>query len=320
MPMKLTRRDVLAISAGAALAGGCGREKPLAPSLVSIVRAPAYDQSLYETLRRVLEEHQLDVRGRRVVIKPNLVEFEAGSSINTHPMVVHAVLEAVRSMGAAEVRIAEGPAQRRGTLDLADAAGYFETIPGFESLFVDLNLDNVSRVSLKRRLSSLGDLYLPNTVLGSDVLISVAKMKTHRWAGVTLSMKNLFGTVPGGVYGWPKNILHWAGIPGCIVDLHSVFPQQFAIVDGILGMEGDGPIHGTPKRMNLLVAGADSAAVDATCCRIMGLDPMRIDHLRLAARNKRLRVDEKAIRQIGARIADVRASFAPSPNFAGTSL
>jgi uncharacterized protein (DUF362 family) len=273
------------------------------------VHAPAYDQSLYETLRRVLEEHKLNVRGRKVVIKPNLVEFETGSAINTHPIVVHALFEAVRSMDAAEVRIAEGPALRRGTLDLADAAGYFQTIPRFESVFVDLNLDDVSRVRLKRHVSSLEDLYLPNTVLGCDLLISLAKLKTHRWAGVTLSMKNLFGIVPGGVYGWPKNILHWAGIHESVVDLHSVFPNQFAIVDGIVGMEGEGPLHGVPKRMNLLVAGSDSAAVDATCCRIMGIDPLRIDYLRLAARDPHRLVGENFIRQIGAQIAEVRAHF-----------
>jgi len=234
--------------------------------------------------------------------------------------VVHAVLEAVRSMDAAEVRIAEGPAQRRGTLDLADAAGYFQTVPRFESVFLDLNLDDVTRVRLKRPFSSLTDLYLPNTVLGCDLLISLAKLKTHRWAGVTLSMKNLFGTVPGGVYGWPKNILHWAGIHECAADLHSVFPKQFAIVDGIVGMEGDGPIQGVPKTRNVMVAGADSAAVDATCCRIMGIDPFRIDHLRLAARNGKSRIDEKTIRQIGVPIAEVRGNFELPPTQSGLRL
>ena len=107
----------------------------------------------------------------------------------------------------------------------------------------------------------------------------MAKMKTHHWTGATLSMKNLFGTVPSGVYGWPKNVLHWAGIEECIADLHAAFPRQFAIVDGIVGMEGNGPIQGVPKRVGVLVAGSDPVSVDATCCRIMGLDPMQIGYL-----------------------------------------
>ena len=101
-------------------------------------------------------------------------------------------------MGAASVRIAEGPGHRRNTLDLADAAGYFRIVPKFEEIFTDLNIDDVSHVHLPRQVSRIGKLYLPNTALGADLLVSMPKMKTHHWAGATLSMKNLFGTVPGG--------------------------------------------------------------------------------------------------------------------------
>jgi uncharacterized protein (DUF362 family) len=132
-------------------------------------------------------------------------------------------------------------------------------------------------------------------------------MKTHHWAGATLSMKNLFGVVPGGVYGWPKNVLHWAGIPQSIVDLHHAFPRQFALVDGIVGMEGNGPIQGRPKHCGVLVAGHDPVAVDATCCRIMGIDPNKIDYLTLAASPERLA--ESNIRQSGEPIAAVATRF-----------
>ena len=79
---------------------------------VSIVRG-AYNQSLYETVRRLLVDHRVDVKGKRVVVKPNLVEFDPGTTINTHPMLVHASLEAFRALGAADVRIAEGPGHRQ---------------------------------------------------------------------------------------------------------------------------------------------------------------------------------------------------------------
>ena len=108
-------------------------------------------------------------------------------------------------------------------------------------------------------------------------------MKTHHWAGATLSMKNLFGVVSGGVYGWPKNILHWAGIPACVADLYRALPRHFALVDGIVGMQGNGPIQGTPKHAGVVVAGRDLAAVDATCCQVMCIDPRRIEYLKLAA-------------------------------------
>ena len=279
-----------------------------APATVTIVRAAAYDQSLYATVRRVLEAHRLNVRGRSVVLKPNLVEFEPGSSINTNPLLVHAAFEAFRGMGAASVRIAEGPGHRRDTLDLADAAGYFKIVPGFEDNFVDLNVDDASRVYPRRQFSRLEKFYLPNTVLGADLLVSMAKMKTHHWTGATLSMKNLFGVVPSGIYGWPKNVLHWAGINECIADLHAAFPHQFAMVDGIIGMQGNGPIQGTAKNAGVLVAGSDPIAVDATCCRVMHIDPLRVGYLRIAAGTDD-RLDARNIIQAGEPIETVATPF-----------
>lgn len=315
----MTRRSWMAGSAGAVLWAGCGQHKALAPAPVSIVRAPAYDQRLYDTVRRVVAEHRLDVRGRRVLLKPNLVEFEPGSSINTHPLLVHAAYEAFRALGASEVRIAEGPGHRRNTLDLADAAGYFKIVPRFEDVFTDLNLDDVTRVRPHRQFSRLEKFYLPNAALRADLLVSMPKMKTHHWAGATLSMKNLFGVVPGGVYGWPKNALHWAGIHESIADLNRIFPRKFAIVDGIIGMEGNGPIQGTPKSAGVLVAGRDVRAVDATCCRIMRIDPLQIGYLRLGA-DEEAPLSEGDVRQIGERIAGVATPFALVPEFQGIRL
>jgi uncharacterized protein (DUF362 family) len=320
MKHELTRREFVAATAGTAFLAGCGRQAPVAKSVVSITRAPGYDQRLYATVREIVAQHGLDVRGRNVVLKPNLVEFEPTSTINTHPMLVHAVYEAFRALGAASIRIAEGPGHRRNTLDMADAAGYFHTVPGFEESFTDLNLDDVAQVHRERQFSNLGKLYLPNTVLGADLLVSIPKMKTHHWTAATLSMKNLFGVVPGGVYGWPKNVLHWAGIHECIADLHALFPRQFAIVDGIVGMEGNGPIQGVPKSAGVLVAGTDPVAVDATCCRIMRIDPRRINYLRLASNGIGGHMAEAHIRQIGASVAQVATKFELPPDFKGGRL
>ena len=271
------------------------------------MRAPDYGPGLHDQLRRLLAEHRLNVRGKRVLLKPNLVEFDPDTPIHTHPLLVHAALEAFRAMGA-EVMIGEGPGHCRNTLDMADAAGYFETIPRFETLFTDLNLDRVTPVRLAGRRSRLDSLYLAQSAMACDLIVSMPKMKTHHWAGVTLSMKNLFGVVSGGVYGWPKNILHWAGISACVADLYHTLPSQFAIVDGVVGMEGNGPIQGTAKHAGVIVAGADLAAVDATCCQIMAIDPRCIEYLKLAMGS----VDKLvgSIQQIGEPVASMRQPFA----------
>jgi uncharacterized protein (DUF362 family) len=132
-------------------------------------------------------------------------------------------------------------------------------------------------------------------------------MKTHHWAGATLSMKNLFGVVPGGVYGWPKNVLHWAGIDESIADLHSLFPRQFCIVDGIVGMQGNGPILGSPKHSGVIVAGDDPVSVDATCCRVMGIDPLKVKYIQLAGKHNAW--SPRDVRQIGESVRSVATPF-----------
>lgn len=285
---------------------------------VSIVRAASYSAGLVDIVKRILIEHRVAIAGKNVVLKPNLVEFSATAPINTNPLFVASVMTAFQSLGAATVRIAEGPGHRRMTLDMADSAGYFQSVSGFESLFTDLNLDDVTRVPLSRPSSKLTELYLPNTVLGCDLLVSLPKMKTHHWVGATLSMKNLFGVVPGGVYGWPKNVLHWAGINESIADIHTLFPKQFCLVDGIQGMEGNGPILGSSKHVGVIVAGAHPPSVDATCCRIMKIDPEKIGYLQLAAQKSGWTSQD--IHQVAENVASVATPFNLISDFAGLRL
>ena len=141
-----------------------------------------------------------------------------------------------------------------------------------------------------------------------DWIVSLAKLKTHHWAGATLAMKNLFGLMPGSYYGWPKNVLHYAGLQESILDINATVRPQFAIVDGIVGMEGDGPIIGTAKTAGVLVVGTNLPAVDATAARVMGIDPARIRYLAEAA-GWLGPIAEEAIHQVGETLAGVRTPF-----------
>jgi len=83
---------------------------------------------------------------------------------------------------------------------------------------------------------------------------------------------------------WPKNILHWKGIQESILDLCATVPIHFVIADGIVAMEGNGPLNGTPRPMGKIVLADDPVAADATCARLMGFEPDRIVHIREGSR------------------------------------
>ena len=192
--------------------------------------------------------------------------------INTNPLVIAGAIELCRREGAAEVLVAEGPGHCRNVEHLVCASGLGDVLRHFNVTLVDLNHDEPVKLLNLGRLMKLDYLFLAQTVVTADVLISLPKLKTHHWAGATLSLKNLFGTLPGACYGWPKNELHWRGVENSIVDIGLTRTPDLAIVDGIIGMEGDGPLNGTPKPLGALIMGADPLAVDATCCRLMKLD------------------------------------------------
>ena len=284
------------------------------PSSVVIRRAANYEQDLASLIYESLCAFDLPVKGKTVLLKPNLVGLDPLGVMNTHPAVIAATRECFLRLGASQVFIGDGPAMDRDTEAIVESVRLRDFTGPLASTFVDLNVDDVQRVTLKTHASRLKELYLPKTALGVDFLVSMPKLKTHHWAGVTLSLKNMFGIVPGSCYGWPKNVLHWAGIDRAILDVNAAARPDFAIVDGIVGMEGNGPIQGTPKASGVLVFGSDPVAVDATCCRVMGLMPERVKHLAQAG-TLLGHVKGDKIQQLGETIASVRTSFAVLPTF-----
>ena len=243
------------------------------PSRVAIRRASHYEDDLAALISETLLEFKLPIQGKTVLLKPNFVEADAKGVINTHPAVVGAARESFLRLGAQKVIIAEGPGHERDTEGLVEVIALKDYVGPLSNTFVDLNVDDIQLVPTRTRASKLKELYLPETLLNSDFVVSMPKLKTHHWAGVTLSLKNMFGVLPGNCYGWPKNLLHWAGLTRSILDINSTVRPDFAIVDGIVGMEGNGPIQGTPKSGGIIVLGDDPVAVDATCTRIMALVP-----------------------------------------------
>ncbi len=290
--MKLDRRTFLTASlgvvAGASTTALLNRPKYHVTrrqprSRVAILEAESYSHNLENILHSGFELFHLDLRGKTVLLKPNLVDYIPGNHINTHPLLVAAAVECFRRLGAKNVLVGEGPGHQRDTELVLLESGFSEELRHLKAHFVDLNRDELIMTPLLATYTGMKHLWLPRTVLEADFVVSMPKVKTHHWSGVTLSMKNIFGVVPGAKYGWPKNILHWKGIQESILDICATVPVHFVIADAIVAMEGNGPLNGHPRPLNRIVLADDPVAADATCARLMGLDPTRITHIRIGA-------------------------------------
>lgn len=284
-PQRVDRRTLL-VATGTAVAGLVGYSQlrqPQAP--VFIAANQTYEGPLEQTIRDGLLAtgfQPTDIKGKKVLLKPNLVEpTRSAPHMTTHPRVVRAAAEVFRRWDA-HVSVGEAPGHVRDTEMAVYESGLAEILDADKIPFADLNYEETGWVLNLGKNSKLAGFHFPKSVLEADLVVSMPKMKTHHWVGLTISLKNMYGILPGVKYGWPKNVLHHAGIPETVADINLSLKKMIAIVDGIVCMEGDGPIMGSPKSMGLIVVGTQPAAVDATCARLMGLEPRQVNYLQLA--------------------------------------
>jgi uncharacterized protein (DUF362 family) len=256
-----------------------------APSIVALGECSNYKEDLLANLRGLWDQAEMpDVQGKRVLIKPNLVDYLENHPVTTAPEMVGAVADLLFELGAKEVTIGDGSAFRRETWPIAEANGLAAVLAARGLKFIDLNYDDPQPVPVRDKwLQRSPEFWLPRHVLNSDFIISLPKLKTHHWAGVSLSLKNILGVVPGARYGWPKNIIHVNGIPQTIIGIYKILPPVITVIDGIIGMEGDGPLFGSPVSHGLLAVGRDPVSVDVTCAQLMGFPLESVPHLKLAA-------------------------------------
>lgn len=287
---------------------------PPGDAAVAVLSAPSYDVDLEGVVHEGLRAVGADVRGARVLLKPNMVEYDPGAVINTDPRLVAGAIAALRRLGAADVVVAEGPGHRRDTGYVVEASGLAAATRDAGATFVDLNVARAAEVPLSTRYTELGTLWLPTAVTSADVVVSMPKVKTHHWAGVTLSLKNCFGCLPGRVYGWPKNILHWQGIDASILDIAAAVRPDLVIADGIVGMQGDGPISGTPMHLGAVVVADDPVAADVIVTRMMGFDPTAVPYLMEAGRFLG-QADEARIHAVAEDASSLEVAFEPPPGF-----
>jgi len=251
-------------------------------SCVAILHVDQYSDKLDGLIYEGVRLFNLNVRGKSVLLKPNIVEFIPGRPVNTDTQLIGAAAEAFLRLDAASVTVGEGPGHHRDTELLLYETALADHLAHRKVAFVDLNRDEVIKTRLQAQYSGLDYLWLPRTVLSSDFVVSMPKVKTHHWTGVTLSMKNMFGIVPGSRYGWPKNVLHWAGIDECVLDICATVRPHLVIADAIVGMEGDGPLNGTAKELHTILLSDDPVAADFILARLLGVEPNAVKHIQEA--------------------------------------
>ena len=248
-------------------------------------------------------------KGDTVIIKPNVVSTNPPeAAVNTDTRVCQAIADMVKEKGARPI-IAESSGVGIDTDKSLEAAGYFKLREqGYEVINLKAKGTELVKVPVPKG-KSLKEVELPKIVVEAKAIIDVPKMKCHDQTLVTLSLKNMKGILPDV---WKRKLHTTFGIMQGVADLHTVMKPALCVVDGILAMEGLGPVYGDPLEMDLVIAGKDPVAVDAVTSEIMGYEPVDYSIVHVAALTGVGVDDLKQIEVIGEPIAKVKRRFKTS--------
>lgn len=260
-----------------------------------------------ESLKLCGGKDALDVEGKKVLLKPNILsDSDVARAVTTHPEFVRAAIHLMKELGAAEIYVGDSPGFQKpgfkgkkcgvGAVCEEEGVNWYDFAKG----------STVLRCPEGKMVSQFQVSDIVNKI---DVIISLPKLKTHQLMYFTGAIKNLFGILPG----LTKSPYHMM-FPGrnsfaqMIVDLHSALKPSFAFMDGIISMEGPGPGSGYPKDTGVILASPNLLALDITACRIIGYDPDIIP-INRAAIDREIWLESTADpKVVGLEIADVKVS------------
>jgi len=246
----------------------------------------------------MIEAYEAVFEEKPVLIKPNYINAShPATGITTDSRIIEGVVKFLKQHGVEDIIIGEGS----GFADTFEAyriAGVDALAKKWNVKLVDLNKDDFIPVRSSSPLAN--KVKIAKTALESTI-ISVPKLKPHRQAGVTLSIKNMIGAVT------PKGSLHFH-LNRNIADLASIIKPSIAVVDGIVACEGH-ETSGNPVEMNLVIAGKDPVAVDAVGAAVMGIPPADVKYLLLAEKKGLGTSDLNQIEIVGEPIERVRKKF-----------
>lgn len=273
---------------------------------VSVLRCNSYDPS---SLDRILAQGaeaaaMPDVRGARILVKPNILTgVDSSRAVTTHPAFVAAVVRLLKKKGASSILAGDSPAWQSGT-QVGKKCGIKDAVEAEGGIWADFSAGREAPCPQGKLVSTFT---IAEPFFDADLLFDLPKLKTHMLTKYTGAIKNLFGLVPG----FAKSAWHMR-FPGknefgtMLVDLAALAAPDFTFMDAVIGMEGAGPNNGNPKKLDLVLASRDPLALDMTAARIIGYDPASIAHLSDAATRGIWISGEKDIVILGEQIEAVR--------------
>lgn len=221
----------------------------------------------------------------KVLLKPNLLsKLPPERAVTTHPEIVRAVIRGCVARGV-----------RKENIIVADSAGGLYNTKQTKALYQVCGMTKVAEEEgvvlysdcQSQRVDCKGQGYFTilQPVLDVDFIINLPKFKTHVMTGMTAGVKNMFGIIPGlDKSQWHTRYPERDPFGEMLMDLYELFTPNLTILDGILGMEGDGPGGGTPRELGILMASENTLHLDLAVAEMMGLDPMIVPYLKAGFR------------------------------------
>lgn len=295
---------------------------------VSLVKGDDRYRNVTKALEMIREDvRPEDLNHKRVIIKPNFVSASVPLAA-THVDAVRAVVDFIRSYDPEEIIIAEATAN--GNTEEAFRRYGYDRLEGVR--LVDVEQDDYEMIDVRTMEGGKRKIKVSKTILDADFRVSVARAKTHDHACCTLSLKNMMGSVLHVDHVWmhgadeePTSPIEKAIESNYVLfnNLVTVVKRvgvDLAIVDGFEGMEGNGPVDGTPVNFRVAAAGVNCVAVDSVMTSAMGFDPRLKGDLFLADEEGLGTSDLKKIEIIGEDLDKVRVKFKPHDNYHETQI
>ena len=267
------------------------------------------ESALFNILDQMKKRKKINIKKKAdIMIKPNIClvrGYETGATVD--PFIVKCLVDwLMQNYDIETITIGEADATELN-IDIAfKVLGWEDTFDDYPNVRL-LNLTKDERVGVELNGLFFKNLKISKTYMESDFLISVAKLKTHTMTGITCNLKNLYGANP------IKNKAQYhTHLDEVIFDLNKTRLPDLCLVDGVIAMEGAGPVSGEPNPIGLLIAGNDAVAADHACARIMAFDPNKIKHLNLARKQLLGSTDYEVF---GEQIEVVRTKFEFVPSW-----